>query len=490
LARIADGLPQTPDAEGYRRLFTQAANHLLPLAHPPNDLRHAINSHRDAQSSINASHKRRHENEIRHREEYDRDHGIPARSQATRTESAMASTGGTTRGQSRHHDDHSPPRDRQHHRRQEDTCGVSALTPHLRAIQWPPNFKVSNVDKYEPKQDPGGWLAVYTTAARAAGATEDVMNAYLPIVLGQDALQWLRHLPRHCIDDWSDFSRRFTANFQSLSDKPAQPWDLKSIKRRGYETLRSYLKRFQTMRNRIPEVAEAAVIEDFYRGSNDSAFVRTILQKAPTTSEQLFREADLYITADERAQDLIGGVKQHQQHRVMTQISSPTSVGRRDLAKKSTPPDHLPLMPEEELVEANARWTTSSTPSARTTKTCATPFRTAETSSTPSGTADPSSLYLLLRRGEDRENHVNPSSRRREEIEPSCVSTERSMSSSADTDRRRTRDNKNSMIARYRWQLPALPPHTDGRSTRSPSLERISGSTSTTQANTRSSSIR
>jgi hypothetical protein len=85
----------------------------------------------------------------------------------------------------------------------------------------PPNFKVSNVDKYEPKQDPEGWLAVYTTAARAAGATEDVMTAYLRVVLGQDALQWLRHLPRHCIDDWSDFSRRFTANFQSLSDKPA-----------------------------------------------------------------------------------------------------------------------------------------------------------------------------------------------------------------------------------------------------------------------------
>jgi hypothetical protein len=63
------------------------------------------------------------------------------------------------------------------------------------------------------------------------------------------------------------------------------------------------------MRNHIPEVTEAAVIEDFYRESNDSAFVRTILQKAPTTSEQLFREADLYITADERAQDLIGGAK-------------------------------------------------------------------------------------------------------------------------------------------------------------------------------------
>jgi hypothetical protein len=114
LARIADGIPRTPDAEGYRRLFTQAANHLLPLAHPPNDLRHAINSHRDARSSINASRERRHENEIRRREEYDRDHGIPARSQATKTESATVSTGGTTRGRSRNHNNYSPPRDRHH----------------------------------------------------------------------------------------------------------------------------------------------------------------------------------------------------------------------------------------------------------------------------------------------------------------------------------------------------------------------------------------
>jgi hypothetical protein len=113
------------------------------------------------------------------------------------------------------------------------------------------------------------------------------MTAYLPIVLGQDALQWLRHLPRHCIDDWSDFNWRLIANFQSLYDKSAQPWDLKSIRRHGDETLRSYLKRFQTMRNRIPKVTEATVIEDFYRGSNDSAFVQAIMQKVPTTSEQL-----------------------------------------------------------------------------------------------------------------------------------------------------------------------------------------------------------
>jgi hypothetical protein len=48
------------------------------------------------------------------------------------------------------------------------------------------------------------------------------------------------------------------------------------------------------MRNRIPEVAEATVIEDFYWGSNDPAFVWAILQKAPTTFEQLFRGGRLH----------------------------------------------------------------------------------------------------------------------------------------------------------------------------------------------------
>jgi hypothetical protein len=137
LARIADGLPRTPDAEGYRRLLTRAANHLLPLAHPPSDLRHTINSQRDARSSINASRERRHENEIRCQEEYDRDHGIPARSRTTRVESAAASTSGPIRGRSRQHIIDSPPWDRHQERRQEDTCGVSPLTPRLRPSNGP-----------------------------------------------------------------------------------------------------------------------------------------------------------------------------------------------------------------------------------------------------------------------------------------------------------------------------------------------------------------
>jgi hypothetical protein len=153
-------------------------------------------------------------------------------------------------------------------------------------------------------------------------------------------------------------------------------------------------------------------------------------------------------------------------------------------------PDRPPLAPEEDLAEANARWTASSTSSAHTTRTCATPSGSAETSSTPWGTADPSNLYLHPHREEDQENHDNPSSRRREEVEPSRASTEKSTSFSADTGHKKTRDNKSSTIIRYWWRLLVHPLHTDGPNTQSPSLGQISGSTSTTPASTRSSSIR
>jgi hypothetical protein len=180
----------------------------------------------------------------------------------------------------------------------------------------------------------------------------------------------------------------------------------------------------------------------------------------------------------------------HRRHRDVTRTNNSTNVGRRGLVKKSTPPDHPPLAPEEDLAEANARWTTSSTPSARTTRTCATPFGTAETSSIPWGTADPSNLYRLPHHEEDLENLDNPNSRRGEEVEPSHASTEKSTSSSADMGRKKARGNKSSTTVRYWWRPLDLTPRINGPSTRSPSLGRISGSTSTTRASTHSSSIR
>jgi hypothetical protein len=226
-------------------------------------------------------------------------------------------------------------------------------------------------------------------------------------------------------DDWGDFSRRFVANFESLSDNPAQPWDLISIKRQNDETLSSFLRRFQTMRNRIPEVAEATVIEDLYRGSNNPVFVRAILQKAPATSEQLFRETNIYITMDERAHDLIIGTKL-----VLPVPRKDTNQqpNKRWEKRKCTPPGHLQLEPTARPAVGSGHWMRSSTPSARTTRTSDTPCKTAEISKTPSDMADHSRRYHLPLLEESLLSLGSLSSRREVDAKPSHTSIGRSMS--------------------------------------------------------------
>ena len=67
-------------------------------------------------------------------------------------------------------------------------AAIAAFGRRIQDVEWPPNFKISNIEKFETKMDPRNWLAVYTTVAQAANASKDLMAAYVPIKLGQDAL--------------------------------------------------------------------------------------------------------------------------------------------------------------------------------------------------------------------------------------------------------------------------------------------------------------
>jgi hypothetical protein len=97
---------------------------------------------------------------------------------------------------------------------------------------------------------------------------------------------------------------------------------------------------------------------------------------------------------------------------------------------------------------------TSSMPSARITRICTTPCGTVETSSIPSGMADRSSFYHLPHHEEGLTSPGGLSNRKGEGLEHSRALMGRSMSSSEDTGRRRTKGNRSSTTDRYWWQPP------------------------------------
>ena len=59
------------------------------------------------------------------------------------------------------------------------------------------------------------------------------------------------------------------------------------------------------MRNKIPNITNALIINDFYHGSCDKDLMKEILKAPPVIAKQLFRDADRYITAVEQVEDLI-----------------------------------------------------------------------------------------------------------------------------------------------------------------------------------------
>jgi hypothetical protein len=115
------------------------------------------------------------------------------------------------------------------------------------------------------------------------------------------------------------------------------------------------------------------------------------------------------------------------------------------------PPDHPSHVPEGHPVEASGHWTTSSTPSAHTTRTCATPCETAETSRIPLGMADHSSLYHLPHHEEGLASPGSLTSRKGEGVEHSHTLTGKSTSSSEDMGRRRIEGSKSSTTDRSWW---------------------------------------
>jgi hypothetical protein len=210
------------------------------------------------------------------------------------------------------------------------------------------------------------------------------------------------------------------------------------------------------MRNCIPEVAEAAIIEDFYWGSNDSAFVRAILQKAPATSEQLFQEANIYITTDEWAQDLIRGTKSAPPVPWQDANQQPDMRWEKRPHEEVHTGGHLPLGPTVHPAEGYRHWMKSLTPSVRTTRTCATTCGTTGTSSTSSGMTDYSSRYRLPRHEESLASLGSLSSRKRGGVELSCALIERSMLSLKVKGHKKTEGNKSSTTD-WSWWPPPVP---------------------------------
>jgi hypothetical protein len=121
--------------------------------------------------------------------------------------------------------------------------GLRPFTDQLRAVIWPRNFKLHDLDTYDGKANPELWITLYEIASRAAHGDEDVMANYLPLVINQSANQWLLSLREGSIDTWAQLRRAFIDNYMATCQQPGNKCDLEKVRDYPNEPLHDYIRR-------------------------------------------------------------------------------------------------------------------------------------------------------------------------------------------------------------------------------------------------------
>ena len=139
----------------------------------------------------------------------------------------------------------------------------SALSRVFDNIEYPKDFKPTNIQKYDGKQDPAQWLCLYSTAISVAGGDTNTKVLYFPMALELAPLTWLESLACESIHSWDDLKKAFINNFQGSLHRVATRHALSMCQQEQGELIRSYVKRFFDTSATIPNVVDDDVIDYF-----------------------------------------------------------------------------------------------------------------------------------------------------------------------------------------------------------------------------------
>lgn len=89
---------------------------------------------------------------------------------------------------------------------------------------------------------------------------------YLQLQLTRPARAWLKQLPRNSFDSWGDFECEFIQNFRETYKRPTTIEQLCACKQRFDESIRTYIQRWNILKNDSEDFCEESAVEDFKRG--------------------------------------------------------------------------------------------------------------------------------------------------------------------------------------------------------------------------------
>jgi len=168
----------------------------------------------------------------------------------------------------------------------------------------PKEFKLrSETPKFDGRQEPSSWLEDYKIAVSCQRGTTTTAMQYIQLMLVGSARDWLKSKPRNAYDSWDDFTEDFVKNFAATCEWPATYEKLRACRQRSDESLRSYIRRWTTIRNSAGTVSEDRAIDTFTQGLARRDFQEALGREKPKSIAQLMKVANEWADGEDSVRD-------------------------------------------------------------------------------------------------------------------------------------------------------------------------------------------
>ncbi|XP_073033901.1 uncharacterized protein [Primulina eburnea] len=175
----------------------------------------------------------------------------------------------------------------------------SPFSPAILEEGLPPNFRQSNVGEYDGHTDPEEHLGRFENAALLHQYSDGVRCRIFLGTLVRSAQQWFNTLQPNSIRSFEDFSAAFLHRFASNKRHQKNYWSMFVMKQQENETLREFVKRFNSAALEIPADTPNIMISAFTQGLRGGEFFKSLVKKPPSSYDDLLSRAEKYINLED-----------------------------------------------------------------------------------------------------------------------------------------------------------------------------------------------
>ncbi|XP_073136979.1 uncharacterized protein [Henckelia pumila] len=182
-----------------------------------------------------------------------------------------------------------------------DLLGKKARLFHTRSWMspYPHNFKMMRIGDYDGSIDPEEHLGRFENAAMLHCYTDRIKCKVFCTTLVKSVQQWFNQLKPGSITSFESFSGMFLHQFTSRKRHKKTSLSLFDIRRKENESLRDFVKRFNSMVLEIPSCPTEVLISAFTQGLKGSDLFRSVVKAALSTYDDLLAQVEKYINVEE-----------------------------------------------------------------------------------------------------------------------------------------------------------------------------------------------